>query len=73
MDVVDYTAAAARIPHSPKTTRSSHWQERNLCWSNACSCSKEVAIKRRKQGGTIARRSGKHDDCGDRMYQQKGS
>lgn len=50
----------------------SHWQEKDLCRRNACRCSKEVATQRRKGGGTIARWSGKLDDCGGgRVYQHK--
>jgi hypothetical protein len=53
------------------TSCGSHWQEKDLCWRNACRCSKEAATQRRKGGGTIGRWSGKLDDCGGRVDQHK--
>jgi nickel-dependent lactate racemase len=52
------------------TSCGSHWREKNACWTNACSGPK-AATQRIKGGGIIARWSGKHDDCGDRVYQHK--
>jgi hypothetical protein len=55
------------------TSCDPHWQDRNLCWKNACRYSKEAATQRRKRGCTIVRWPSKHDNCGDRVYQHKGS
>jgi hypothetical protein len=76
MDVAGIYRSGSKITTQPedrtKTSFSSFWQENSLCCKNACSCPKEAATKIGERF-KIARWSGEHDDCGDKVYQHKAS